>query len=534
MSPNAKLTILRTLLIVMAGCWVFGPALRGDWLMDDDLYLTQNALMNDPARLWKIWFAPGSLIEYYPIEASLQAIEWRLWHTDTAGYHLVNLALHLVGSVLVWRLLEKFGLRLAWLGGLLFAVHPAVVESVAWISEFKNVLSLPPFLLAMCVWIDYAERRRKQDYFLSLGLFTIAMLCKISMVLFPLVLLLFAWWKRDRIGWKDVKEVAPFLVVSVVLGATTLLVGDWFRHVHHQTEHDLEVGGYASKLALSGTAISFYLWNFLWPVGLLPIYPKWTVDPPSPVEFLPWLAMIGAASWFWTKRKGWGRQALLGFGFFLINLLPFVGFHAPSYMGISWVMDHFLYLPMVGLVGLTIAVLEQAENRLPASKQAVSTGAIAVVIGALAWDSHAYAGRFIGQETLWTYTLEHNPGAWLAHNNLGNIMLVTGRTAEAIEHYQKALQIAPDGVEAHNNLGMALRMEHRPEEAMVQFQAALKSNPNFATGHRNLGDTLCELGRTAEAIDQYRQALIIEPSDDATRKQVARLEAQEKADPERK
>ena len=147
-NPNCRLPLLRALLILAAGFWAFSPALQGDWLMDDDFYVTQNALLHDPARLWKIWFAPGSLIEYYPLEATLQAIQWHLWHYATLGYHLTNVILHLIGALLVWKLLSKFGLRFAWLGGLLFAIHPTAVESVAWISEFKNTLSLPPFLLA--------------------------------------------------------------------------------------------------------------------------------------------------------------------------------------------------------------------------------------------------------------------------------------------------------------------------------------------------------------------------------------------------
>ena len=127
------------------------------------MYLSQNPLLHDPARLWKAWFQPGSFIEYYPLEQTVQWVQWQLWGNDTFGYHLTNVCLHLLGAFLVWRLLSKFGLRLAWLGGLIFAIHPMMVESVAWISELKNTLSLPPFLLAMCAWIDYEERGRKQD-----------------------------------------------------------------------------------------------------------------------------------------------------------------------------------------------------------------------------------------------------------------------------------------------------------------------------------------------------------------------------------
>ena len=162
---NRKLLLVRAFLIIAAGFWVFSPALQGGWLMDDDFYIPQNALLNDPARLWKIWFVPGSLIEYYPIEATVQAIQWKLWHNDMPGYHLTNLILHLLSALLIWRLLGKFGLRFAWLGGFLFAIHPVTVESVAWISELKNTLSLPPFLRRdVGAWIDYDRDRRPRDY----------------------------------------------------------------------------------------------------------------------------------------------------------------------------------------------------------------------------------------------------------------------------------------------------------------------------------------------------------------------------------
>ena len=256
-NPTRNLLFLRALLIVAAVFWVFSPAVRGDWLMDDDFYLTHNALLNDPARLWKIWFAPGSLTEYYPIEASAQAIQWHLWHLDTVGYHLTNVVLHAMSALLVWRLLAKFGLRYAWLGGFLFAVHPVVVESVAWISEFKNTLSLPPFLLAMCAWIDYQERGQKRAYFLALGLFLVAMLCKITMAPFPFVILLYAWWKRGRIGGKDLASAAPFFGVSLVLGATTVVVGYWFREAHLQPTTNPPIGDLAAHLALAGQSIGF-------------------------------------------------------------------------------------------------------------------------------------------------------------------------------------------------------------------------------------------------------------------------------------
>ncbi len=123
-NPNWKSLLPRALLIVAAGFWVFSPAFHGDWLMDDANYITGNPLLRDAAGLWKIWFEPESFIEYYPLNASVEWIEWNLFGDDPFGYHLLNIVLHVVNALLIWRLLAKFGLRLAWLGGLIFAIHP--------------------------------------------------------------------------------------------------------------------------------------------------------------------------------------------------------------------------------------------------------------------------------------------------------------------------------------------------------------------------------------------------------------------------
>jgi hypothetical protein len=523
--PNRKLFWLRVMLIVTAGLWIFGPSLQGDWLMDDDFYVTQNILIHDPARLWKIWFVPGSLIEYYPVEATVQAIQWHFWHTSTLGYHLTNVFLHILGALLVWRLLAKFGLRFAWLGGFLFVVHPAAVESVAWISELKNTLSLPPFLLSLCFWIDYEERGRPRDYAWALGFFLLAMLCKISMALSPLVLLLYVWWKKDRIGWKDLVATTPFFAISLVLGLTTILVGNWFRLAHLQSTSPPEIGGWAARLALAGESIAFYFIKGVFPFHLLPIYPKWPIDPPSPIQFLPWLGMAAFLGWLWSKRMTWGRHALLGLGYFLINLLPFIGLTSVTYMSFTWVMDHFLYLPMVGLVGLITAAWEKGEGAILPKLRPLWAGMTAAILALLAWGSNQYAAIFIGPEQLWSYTTLHNPTSWLAHNNLGNVLFETDRMPQAIREYEATLQINPDSVEANNNLGVALDQLGRTPEAIAHFQKALHYNPHFALSLVNLGHALEKEGRPAEAIQAYRKALLIEPHDGDTRARLEKLGA---------
>jgi tetratricopeptide (TPR) repeat protein len=258
-------------------------------------------------------------------------------------------------------------------------------------------------------------------------------------------------------------------------------------------------------------------------VNMLFIYPQWPVDSHALVSFLPWFVLVSFVFWCWSQRATWGRHALLGIGFFLINLAPFVGFQSVSYMQFTWVMDHFLYIPVIGLIGLAVAALEMIENRISAPLRLVLAGMIAAVLTLLACESSEYAETFIGPETLWTYTLRHNPGSFLARNNLGNVLLETGRAPEAIIEYRKALQLNPEMVEARTNLGFALDQTGHVNEAIENYELALKVDPHFSLAHAHLADALNQEGDTQEAIDHYEQVLLANPDDRHAREEIARL-----------
>ena len=500
---------LRAALLAALGWWIYAPVLHGSWIWDDLLYLPGNPLLNDPERLWKLWFAPGHVLDYYPIEATVQWAQWQLWGNATFGYHVTNVVLHILNALLVWRLLEKFHLRLAWLGGLLFLVQPVQVESVAYISELKNTLSLTPFLFAMIAWIDYEDRRHPRDYALALGLFLVAMLCKISMAPFPVVILLYAWWKRGRINAQDFKHSAPFFLIALALGTMTILSGIWYRQLHLEPEEIVPLGGLGSRLACAGLTFSFYFAKCFWPGQMLPIYPHWQVDPPSPLQFVPWLVWGALACWLWSRRQGWGRHALLGLGFFALMIAPFLGFNGASYMSFTWVMDHFLYIAIIGLIGLVVAALEQVTA---VALRLTLITAVALVAAWWAVASHTYAGIFRSNQTLWSYTIQHHPQAWAAHNNLGMSDQQAGQWADARAQYEAALQLHPDYADALNNLGSILASTGHAPEAVAPFEHALSLNPNDASVHYNLGSTLLQLGRTAEAIHHYEEAIRLHPS----------------------
>ncbi len=545
--------LLQSAAIVLAGWGVFSPVFHGGWLSDDTIEITENSVLRERAGLWNIWFSSGSP-DYYPLKSTVQWVQWHLWREHVTGYHLTNVGLHLLSAFLLWHLLRKLGVRQAWLGGLLFVVHPLVVESVAWISELKNTLSLPPLLLAMSAFVDYdqkvwspAEPGRSLDsaaekasgrggtpavsYILSLLWFLAAMLCKSSVVMFPAVLLLYGWWKRGRLGRKDLQASAAFFAVSLILGWVTVV----FQQYRAIGGANIALGGFFSRVAGAGFAVGFYFCKFVLPVRLMFIYPRWTVNPASPWQFLPLLVLGATMGWLWTKRANWGRHALFGLGCFLVNLAPVLGFIPMSYLRFSWVADHFAYLPIVGLIGLAVAGFESlrklrnsecevrndpnlavshaghSATRPPHS--AIYWCCAALVIAAFAFESRRYARIFTSEQTLWTYTVRHNPKAWAAHNNLGLALADAGRLPEAMTHYERALQLKPDYFEAHINLGNALLQTGRTAEAIAHFEQALRLSPDSAEPHNNLGDALRKEGRIQEAIGHYKEALRLKPGD---------------------
>jgi hypothetical protein len=515
-------TWLKAGLILAAGLFVYAPALHGDFLWDDPQYVTANPLLRDPAGLAKAWFAPGSVMEFYPLQETILWLQWRVFGAEPFGYHLTNVLLHVLSGLLLWRFFAQLGLRHGWLGGLLFVVHPANVESVSWISELKNTLSLPLFLVAMTALVRFYDTKRPRDYTLALMAFALALLVKISMAPFPFAILLYAWWKSGRLTPRDLRIAAPFLAVAVIFSALTVHAYLRFGALH--PDHPLvpPIGGPLARLALAGLTISFYFAHVFWPWPLLPMYAAWTVNPPSWLDVLPWIAWLALLTWLWSRRATFGRHVLLGLGFFLLMIAPFSGLATQSYMYFTWVMDHFLYIAMIGPIGLVVAGVD--EFLLPGSsaRRAVVSVASALAIFVLGWQSRAYAAQWRDGETLWTYTVEKAPSVWLPHYNLGNAYRRAGRLDEAIAQYRESIRLQPDFDWSHNNLGISLvQNPDRLPDAITEYRAALRLRPDFAEAHNNLANALSRTGHADAAIAEYKAALASQPDMIAARYNLA-------------
>jgi len=502
-----RVRVLQAAAIVLLCLYVYCPAIRGGWLWDDH-EIRNNPTLHSWAGLGKIWVAPAAT-DYIPLEASVLWAEWHLWGDAVAGYHAANIAFHLLGAFLLWRLLGKLGVRLAWLGALLFAIHPVAVESVAWISEVKNTVSLPPLLTAACLWIDFADTGRRRTYLLSLACFLAALLCKGSVVMFPGFILLHAWWRRGRVGWPDIRAALPFLAAAVAIGLVTI----HFQEIRAIRDWRTPEAGFLARAGGAGLALDFYFWKCVVPGEVMPVYPRWSVGATSPLALIPWL--LAVVMTFLLLRRGSpvrpaSRHLLLGLGWFVLFLLPVLGFVTMSYQHIAPVADHLAYISLAGVVGLAAAGAGAAD----AAGRPWFRAAAAAVVAALAIGSHRYARVFASQETLWTYNAAHNPGSAVVFANLGLVQDRAGRTDEAIENYERAIALDPADPDSENELAGVLARRGRAaaairhyERAISLYRAALARDPGLQDVNNKLGLDLVAVGRAGEALGQFEEAV---------------------------
>ncbi|MFO8008889.1 MAG: tetratricopeptide repeat protein [Candidatus Brocadiia bacterium] len=516
---SRRKALLAGLLLFALAVSAYLPATQSGFIWDDDDYVQQNRLLRSLAGLRRIWFEPTATPQYYPLVHTTYWLEYHLWGLEPAGYHVVNILLHAMCAVLAWRVLRSLQVPGAWVAAAVFAVHPVHVESVAWITERKNVLSGVFYLGAALAYVRYAlPERGKPDagprrygsrwlYAASLALFVLALLSKTVACSLPAAALLVLWWKRGRPKWQDVRDLAPFFVVGIALGLVTV----WLeRHQVGAAGREWSLSA-VERVLIAGRALWFYAGKLAWPAELTFTYPRWEVNPAVWWQYAFPASAVACVVALALARRRIGRGPLVGVLFFAGTLVPALGFFDVYPMRFSFVADHFQYLASLGLIALAVAAVSSAAERLgrpPGIAAAVAAAGVLAALGILTWQqTHIYRGP----ETLWRDTLRKNPQAWLAHNNLGNIVLNRGKTEEAIAHYREALSLGSNLPETHSNLCLALQRQGKLDRAVAHGRRALQLKPDFAAAHNNLGLALQGQYRITEAAGRFRETLRLDP-----------------------
>jgi tetratricopeptide (TPR) repeat protein len=606
-------------IIAIAAIIIYLPCLNGGFVLDDNILIANSPFIRSADGLYIFWCTNQS-VDYWPATNSNLWIDWRLWNKSPAGYHAINLLLHIVEALLIWVILRMLSVPGAFLAALIFALHPVNAESVAWISQRKNMMAMLFFLLSILWylkavmptasagmtparsqggpgerdnsrsgprdrgiarhWLAAIETRilnvifntentREQApglnnlipnsqspipiwYWLSLAAFLLAMLSKGSTAVLPVLLLGIAWWRRRRgqshfrrrENWdsplgaasakmglspsvsispsvseasdqaktglssfirRDLSPIIPFFLIAAILTGVNV----WFQS--HGAEKAIRSADFVERLLGAGCVPWFYLYKAIFPVNLCFVYPQWDIKAGVLWWWLPLAAALVVTAVLWIYRKGWGRPVLFAWGFFCMALVPVMGFIDVGYMKQSLVADRYQHIAIIGVIALAAAGIIAWYNR---ARPPLRRAAIALVLpaaGILVFLTMRQSLLYCDAMTLYQATLEKNPASWMAYNNLGVVLVDSGRFQDAIANYQKALQFRPNFPEAENNLGNALIRTNRPGDAIEHFQRAIQEEPDYADAHNNMGFALFKLNRPMEAISRYRQAIRLKP-----------------------
>ncbi len=505
--------------MIAATLLVYQQAWHAGYIWDDDVYVTQNKLLTAADGLRRIWFSFDSPSQYFPLVYTTFRLEHAIWGFQSTGYHWVNFALHAINALLVWRLLRVLNVPGAWLGAALFALHPVQVESVAWITERKNVLMGFFFLLALLSWVEFVDEKRAKKsgfYALALVFYVLALFSKTTACTMPAALFLILWWQGKTITWKRIAQVVPFVLLGIGGGLLTI----WWERYHQGTQGELFSIDFPTRILVASRALWFYLGKLFWPAHLAFSYPRWEISVSNSLDYF-WLCLtVGAGCAIYFTRKFFGRGVEVAALFFVATLSPVLGFIMLYTFRYSFVADHYQYLASIGPLALAAAGVTTAFEFFGRKKEIlriVFCGALLLTLGLETWRQ---AGTYADLETLWRATIATNPESWMAHGNLGIELSHKGETDAALTELDQALAINPAAAEMQYNRANVLFRAGRIDEAIAGYKKALELNPRIAAAHANLGAALLQSGLTTEAMSHLGMALQIDPGNGVAHRQL--------------
>jgi tetratricopeptide (TPR) repeat protein len=497
----------RTKALVLFGfaLLIYGFGIGRGFDFDDLTYIPNNPILARSDAFHAFWFT-SEAFNYYPLFWSLLRVQWLLWGAHPLGYHLVNLVMHGVNAILVWRVARAWRLPGAWWAAALFAVHPVNVQTLAWAAEQKNTWSFFFMALALLAFIKHAHGRDWPSYALSLLCFTAALACKTSTVCLPVFLAIYYAVRREKGFGAMLLRLVPFFALGFAAGVTTM----WFEQHRVAAKSLLSTFSLWQRMEIAGASFWFYLSKALLPLGLTPMYRGW-VDTSAPMHTaVPGLLLVALMI---ACILGWRRiGAPIAFGliYYALMLLPLLGILDTNYFAYSLIADHWQYH---ALPGITVAITAAAcalVRRWPRLAAYSNAGGILTVL-TLAVLASAHYAHFEDARSLWSYVVERNPDAWMGWYNLGNVYSADHAYPKAIAAYRRSVQIKKDYYWGHFNLANSLSAAGLLEESNAAYLDAEKIEAIDPDLYNNRAVVLMRLGREDEALPQFEHALQLNP-----------------------
>jgi protein O-mannosyl-transferase len=507
---------------------------------DDPQYITKNPHVTNGLTWWGIlWaFTTGYACNWHPLTWISHMLDCQLFGLNAGSHHFVNVLFHVANSVLLLMMLHRMtgAIWRSVFVAALFAWHPLHIESVAWASERKDVLSTLFWILTTMAYVEYVRKRSKSRYFLALGLFALGLMSKPMLVTLPCVLLLIDFWplRRLRLSWNHTSaqsesslppeqadplparsalylfcEKAPFFALALISSVITF----WVQRKGGAVS-SLENIPLGARVANAVVAYASYIWKTIWPVDLAPIYPYASHLPAYTVIIAAGL-LLAASAWAISRLQ---RQPYLltGWLWYLGTLVPTIGL---VQVGAQSMADRYMYIPSIGLFIAIVWGLAawtgsgyRAAVTSPQRQKWLSGLGVASLVGCMAATSFQVR-IWRDAETLFRHTLEVSKDKYIAYNYLGKAIEDQGRTDEALAHYQQSIRLRPTYAEGNYNVGTILMRKGQLAQAMRHFETALKTKPSYPDAYNNLGSVYLRLGQLAAAKTNFSKAIYYNPSD---------------------
>ncbi|HEY6001005.1 MAG TPA: tetratricopeptide repeat protein [bacterium] len=487
---------------------VFWPARRnGYYQIDDGLYVLVNDRVREGLR-WRgvawAFTSVGYASNWHPLTWLSHMADVDLHGLDPAGHHQTSVLLHAAVSALLFLALRALT-GATWPAaavGALHAVHPLRVESVAWISERKDLLAGLFWMAGLLAWARYVRRPAPWRYVAVAACHALGLLSKPTMVTFPLALLLLDWWPLGRLHGRDgalrraLAEKAPLLALSLAGGLMTL----WAQGTAVVPLADMSLAG---RAATGLRALAHYVRTAAWPSGLAAYYPLDAgAGIAAPLAVLATAAAATALAWIARRRAPW---LAMGWAWFLVTLLPMAGLVQAGWQAAA---DRYMYIPLAG----PFVAAAWSLAAVPAGRaRACAALALVPVAASLVPMTRAQIGYWRDSEVLLRRTLEVTRRNWFAHLQLGRLLAGRQRLDEAEIQLREALAIYPDAPEGHRALGLLRLQQGRADEAVASLRRAVDGRPGAAGMWHDLATALAATGRHAEAAAAFRRAVELEP-----------------------
>jgi Tfp pilus assembly protein PilF len=502
-----KLTAISLALAVVVAL-AFLPGLDGEFLAwDDPKYVTRNSHIQSFSWQTVVWaFTSFDVGNWHPLTWLSLALDHRIYGLEPFGYHMTSLIIHVLNSILVFLVLYRLTGR-PWRSlavAVLFALHPLRVESVSWVSERKDVLSAFFWLLTMVAYARYVRVKTAASYLLVVITFAMGLMSKPVVVTLPAALLLLDYWPLRRLNWRAVWEKLPLFALSIVCVVLTIAAQRSGGAVQIDPIPLFE------RAANSVVAYVQYLVLTVWPSNLSPWYSHPSLEGPS---LSPWYLLgatvfilgVTALALLWGNRR---RYLPVGWFWFLGTLVPMIGLLQVGRQGMA---DRYTYIPHIGLFLLIVWVIAELPAwksfRLRAFGIALTAGLV-LTLSALTWRQTMI---WHSNLTMWSYTVDRSPYAFIAHQALGLELLRLKRYDEALIAFERASSIRPEIPYVHFKLGALFSHKRDFNNAVHHFREAVALQPDSARYHHSLAKTFLKMGQREEARESVEHALALHP-----------------------